>query len=328
MTLQIYQSRLAHAVAMAILVAAAPASSLAENQGDTIDGVAAKSLMFLADGGNVDTLKQGVINQATASATGAVEQEAKKWLPTFEIGMQATENSKPLFNVLGLMPLTESEQDLTFTQGSLYYIDGRTTLNLGLGYRVLSDDDTVLYGVNMFYDHEFPYDHARASIGGEIRTTVGELNLNYYEGQSDWKDGANGLQEKAMGGYDIEAGIALPYMPGVKAYARHFRWNAVDGVADVKGNRFSLAGDVYPGFNVEVGRTKYDGNAVADADFVKFTVNLVDVFDGAAKAKPLFSDEAWKLSSMREHRYDKVRRENIIQKQTRAGSFTATVSGV
>ena len=41
--------------------------------------------------------------------------------------------------------------------------------------------------------------------------------------------------------------------------------------------------------------------------------------------KPLtISNEAYTLTSMEGHRYDKVRRENIIQKQKNTGQFKVT----
>ena len=33
-----------------------------------------------------------------------------------------------------------------------------------------------MYGLNAFYDHEFDYDHSRASLGGEIKSSFLELN--------------------------------------------------------------------------------------------------------------------------------------------------------
>lgn len=300
----------------------------ADNPGSTQAEEAIAKGVVAAANGDTKSLEQQAINSALQEATGVAEDTMKQWLPTFELGMQANTNGKPVFDVLGLMPLHETEQDLFFTQDSLFYTDSRTTLNLGLGYRHLSDNDTVLYGVNAFYDHEFPYDHSRASIGAEIRTSVAELNMNMYQHLSEWREGRNGQIEKAMDGYDLEAGIAVPYVPAVMVYAKHFEWNADDGGTDLKGNRYSVAGDIYPGLEIELGRDYFQGSTVQDKNFVKLSLNIIELMDGASKAKPLFSDTAWTLSSMREHRYDKVRRENLIQKQTGAGSFTATVSGI
>ena len=70
-------------------------------------------------------------------------------------------------------PLSDQEdiENTIFTQVSAFYTDNRTTLNAGLGYRRLVSDNTLMLGVNAFYDHEFPYDHGRYSIGLEARST-------------------------------------------------------------------------------------------------------------------------------------------------------------
>ena len=95
---------------------------------------------------------------------------------------------------------------------SAFYQDNRTTLNAGLGYRRLAFDNTLMLGVNAFYDHEFPYDHGRTSLGFEARTTMGEINANKYWATTKDKVGKQGFTERALDGYDIEGGIALPYM--------------------------------------------------------------------------------------------------------------------
>jgi hypothetical protein len=64
-------------------------------------------------------------------------------------------------------------QDTFFMQNSLFHKDNRTTINTGLGYRKLTLENNLLIGVNGFYDHEFPYNHGRTSLGLELRTTVG-----------------------------------------------------------------------------------------------------------------------------------------------------------
>ena len=71
---------------------------------------------------------------------------------------------------------------LTFFQGSFFTheVEIENTLNLGLGKRILSNDESVMFGLNAFYDHELDYDHQRASIGGEIKSSILELSTNHY----------------------------------------------------------------------------------------------------------------------------------------------------
>ncbi len=272
------------------------------------------------------------LSEASRVATDGMRAVGNKYLPTFELSFGFAQDNKPVFGILGVIPLYESKDlaNTVFSQVSAYRTDERTTVNVGIGNRRLFADERLLVGINAFYDHEFPYSHSRTSIGGEIRSSVAELNANVYQGQSGWKTGQNGLAERAMGGVDVEFGVALPYLPQVKAYGKRFQWNAVDGAADIKGNAFSLRGGFFKGLSVEVGRTYYSGSSQdfhPNANFISLQVDLVKLFDGSQQTRPLLAREAYTFESMKEHRYDKVRRENIIQKQTGHGGFIITASG-
>jgi len=271
---------------------------------------------------------QALLNGASGWATGAAQSIGQKYLPTFELGFSLSEHNKPVFGVLGVIPLFETKDlsNTVFSQVSSYRADGRTTVNIGIGDRYLVANERLLLGVNAFYDHEFPYGHARTSVGAELRSSALEFNTNFYQAQSGWKTGRDGIAEKAMGGYDAEVSVALPYMPLVKAYARHFQWNAIDGAADISGNTISLKANPVEGISVEAGRTYYSGNAQPNVNSITVQFDLIKLFNPSARTKPFFAREAYAFESMREHRYDKVRRENIIQKQTGRG-FIVTASG-
>ena len=47
----------------------------------------------------------------------------------------------------------------------------------------------------------------------------------------------------------------------------------------------------------------------------------------AKSSQAWFSDKAYSLDSMENRRYDKVRRENLIVKQKKNGSFSVKVKG-
>ena len=230
-----------------------------------------------------------------------------------------TSDNKPEFGILTVQPIYESNtlKHTVFGQGSVFLHDNRTTFNLGTGYRRLAMDETLLSGINVFYDHEFPYDHQRMSIGGEIRTTVGELNINYYKAISQWVVGKNDVDERALGGYDLELGIPFPYIPQLIGYAKSFKWNSFNGKSDITGNTYSLKGAIR-GINIEGGIRNYD--SLDNERFLNVSVNVVKFLENRSQ-KPLIRDKPYELASMKDHRFDKVRRENIILKQTR-GAFT------
>jgi adhesin/invasin len=181
-------------------------------------------------------------------------------------------------------------------------------------------DKKLLLGANVFYDQEFPYDHKRGGIGFEARSSVAELNANKYYRISTWNAGYNGIQEKALSGHDIELGVPLPYMNWAKVYAKRFKWEGVTTASDIQGGDLSLRANLPFGLSVEGGKRNFSTNGNSDENFVRLTWNSNPPTD----EKPLtICNEAYTLTSMEEHRYDKVRRENIIQKQ-KGGKFKIT----
>ncbi len=290
----------------------------------SVEQLAAEGIQKLASGSDfVGDLQNSVGSKVDAY----VEQGISNWLGNTEVSIKGITDGKPTIGILTVQPLYESQSllDTVFGQASLFNYDGRQTINLGLGYRRMSEDERWLYGVNAFYDHEFPYDHQRSSIGLEARSSVIEFNANKYFGLSNWKSGANSLDEKALGGYDIEAGLTLPYMPGGKIYHKQFQWDAENGVSDLKGNTTSLevSGDLLiPGLTFEVGATDYNGNQ-DDKEFVQLTYKYNP---GDNKVRPLFSSDIYQFTSMKDRRLDKVRRENMIVKQSRGGGFRYIVN--
>lgn len=273
------------------------------------------SAKILASGGDLaENLERSISSQADSY----VEQSVGGWLENTEVSVKGLLEGQPQIGILTVQPLYESG-DLTntvFTQASAFNFDGRQTVNIGVGYRRMTDDDNWLIGVNGFYDHEFPYDHQRTSVGVELRSSVIEFNANQYFALTDWRDGADGLDERALDGFDVEAGLALPFMPGGRIYHRQFKWDGMDGAPNLEGSTTSLAiaGHLLvPGLTFEVGATDYDGDRET-REFVQLTYRYTP---GNSKVTPLFSDKAFAFKSMREHRLDKVRRENRIIKQAR-----------
>lgn len=272
--------------------------------------------------GDVATLEQKVINAAAGELQSATKSYLEKLFPTVELSLGLGDPSKPTAGLLIVAPLSDPKdvKNTFFTQGSVYHFDNRTTVNLGLGYRRLEWDNKLLLGVNGFYDHEFPYDHGRTSVGLEARTTVGEVNFNQYWGVTGWRATKNSLEERALGGTDLEIGVPLPYMNWAKVYARGFIWDAVDGEKNIKGNDMSLRAQVpiLPGLAIEAGHRTYVN--LKDEDFLRITYNVMD-FNSKKPTQPFFSETAYNLSSMEDRRYEKVRRENLIVKQTRSKFF-------
>lgn len=266
---------------------------------------------------SVDSFTAGLRSELNSELDAYAEELVSARLSNSEVSIRGIANGKPTFGLLTVQPIYESKDlaDTFFSQISAFNNDDRQTLNLGLGYRRLSEDKFWLYGLNVFYDHEFPYDHRRSSVGIELRSSVIEINSNRYFGMSKWKLGQGGLEERALGGYDVEVGLSIPYMPGSKLYHKSFRWDGEEGSDHLKGTSTSLAISgslIVPGLTLEVGSKYFDNRN--RRSFVSLTYAYPS---RGIRETPLFSSEMYKLTSMVDRRLEKVRRENLIVKQVR-----------
>jgi len=276
---------------------------------------------------DLGTLKNTAVDKALSlgnTATGYAEDKIESLLERTEVSIDAIKGSKPAFSILTVQPIFESIdlKDTTFVQGSLFINDSRETVNIGVGYRRMSDDEKWLAGINLFYDQEFPYNHKRASIGAELRSSLFELNANKYIAITDALSGENSVSERALGGFEFEVGTQIPYIPGTKLYAKKFKWNGEDGGSDLKGKTYSLniGKEILPNLSLEAGIHDYDGTASTE-QFVKLTYHFDEPIKGRSK---FFSDKAFEdLKSMKDQRLDKVRRTNTIVKQR--GGFTVSI---
>ena len=215
-------------------------------------------------------------------------------------------------NILVVKSLSDinDEKNTVFAQGSIFLSDdSRKTINLGFGNRKLVNDDKLLLGYNLFYDHELDYDHQRASIGIEAISSVGSFRANQYYGLSGWQTGLDNVKEKALNGNDVELGAPLPYLPWANFYLRSFNWEGASGATDQKGDEMSLEAK-FSGFNVEVGKRSHDG-ITKDNEFLRLTWTCCN----NNQEKIGISDTAYNLTSVADQRFTKVRRQNLIVKQ-------------
>ena len=232
--------------------------------------------------------------------------------PTSEVSLSSGTTNEVTGSILVIKPLSDinDNENILFTQGSLFLSDeSRETLNLGIGKRKLVNDDTLLIGANLFYDHELDYDHQRASVGIEAISSVGSFRLNQYYGLSGWTAGLDNVQEKALNGQDIEVGAPLPYLPWTNLYYRSFNWEGASGATDLEGDEISLEAK-FSNFNVEVGKRSNDG-VTEDEEFLKITYTCCN----NSNSEIGISDTAYNLTSVADQKFAKVERQNLIVKQ-------------
>lgn len=242
-------------------------------------------------------------------------QDAPGWLKRTEFEANITEDIKPQFSLLTVQPLSQSVDYLNtlFSQARVAYgRGGRTTLNLGTGYRRLFFGEVLMLGANTFFDYEAPYDHRRVGIGIEVRSQPLELNVNHYNGISGKvRAGTGGTRERALDGYDLEVGAQIPYLPWARLFGKYFYWDSVAKAKNVQGKRVGLRLRPFPLAEVEVGYTDDNFNPATTFVHIRISLGLGRTAQDSGVAK--IDDVPFKFTSMKEQTLDKVRRENTIR---------------
>ncbi len=332
------------ALGAAALLAAGPAASLDDVDSEdsyyfVLDAPwTAESLseadsraMTLGQGLNL-ALRDAVQGNLGRALLGVAESGIEFWMPGFgenlpewaqhiEFEVEFQEDNEPEWSLLVVLPLYESEndQDTFFTQLSqrryTLFGDSRDVTNAGLGYRRLLFDNTVLVGVNGFFDFEWDNKHQRTSAGAEAKWTGFDLSSNYYFGLTNAKSAGANVTEKALDGWDVELTAQVPYLPWARARGKRFEWQTENLENDIDGWSASLEMDISQNLQIEGGFI--DDNFTDTEGFLQITFRMA-FGRPVALSSMLFDDQPWQIRDMREYRLDKVRRENriIVERQS------------
>jgi len=225
----------------------------------------------------------------------------------FEINAQ--EYLKPTFSVMSVTEIFNiySDTGTIFNQTSLNTHDNDTTINIGFGIRKLLNDNKILIGSNVFYDHQFDDGHKRAGAGAEAVSSIFDLRGNLYNAITQTittKDGS----ETALDGWDAQVDYHLPIKYDVNIFLNAFKFESpTDGSTyEEYGNKF--------GANAKLGNFQIEGgyqndNQINDKYFgsIKYVVNFgEDNKSSTPKSATSLTDVSDKL-------YQPVKRENKIR---------------
>ncbi|HDC4501912.1 TPA: inverse autotransporter beta domain-containing protein, partial [Enterobacter kobei] len=157
------------------------------------------------------------VNLARGLATDRVSQEIQAWLGkkgTAKVNLNTDENLSLKGSSLDVLyALSETQNDIFFTQAGIRDADDRTQANFGLGIRHFAPG--YMLGGNLFYDHDLSRDHNRLGIGAEYWRDYFKMGANAYLGLSGWKDSPDldDYEERSANGWDIRAEGYLPAYP-------------------------------------------------------------------------------------------------------------------
>jgi hypothetical protein len=264
--------------------------------------------------------------------TQFAEAEAKKQTETLLDNVQISVTSisnGPEYEVRGLKAFDQvNPNHFGFTEFGLVSDEEDTTVNIGLGIRRLSEDQTVMGGVNAFYDQEAGSGHKRGSLGVELVSAPFRFNANRYYALSDGKAISVLQTEKPMSGHDVDLEVALPYFPGLFAGYNQSTWDGEDGEADLERKAYRLKGNLSENLSVEVGKRTYS-SSIVDQNTAKLSYNYMF---GADTDVPTIIDmdtQPYRYKKISPHeRYRLVERENKIVTQVSQAGLQVTFTGL
>jgi len=232
-----------------------------------------------------------------------------------EVSIDLREAHSPDFSILGVREIAPIDDGTFFTQFSLFNTemangkaggDERIIGNLGFGARKLAQDNTILYGINNFYDLDFEENHNRASLGAEVRSAVLAFHFNKYQRISDDYN-----EENVLNGWEYQLSSQIPYLHWASAFVNEYRW---DGVLrdDVRGKKMGSEMLLTPNLNMEIAYDDKDKAGLDDEWYSKFQFFHPPRENGPTALDGI-SDVAWKENrDMSGELLSKVKRSNKI----------------
>ena len=194
-----------------------------------------------------------------------------------------------------------------FNQNTLTHNKDEQTINFGLGYRTLLNDDKLLLGANVFYDYAFDDNHRRIGAGIEAISSVFDLRGNIYEAESDITTLTDGSTEEALDGWDARLDYHIPVGFDLRLFGTYFDWENKAKTYENKGEQYGVAGQ-YGLVKFEVGyRDEEDKKKDAFAK-ISMVIPL-----GSVASSSVIPRGAFELVSVRDQMYEPVERENRIR---------------
>ena len=254
-------------------------------------------------------LVKNKINELSNETALAISNFAKnnfENMKYLDFDIQLQEKLKPSFSIMSVTELLKIDSGTVFNQTSLNTHDNDETVNIGFGYRKLLNDNKILIGSNIFYDHQFDLNHKRTGAGLEAISSIFDLRGNYYNALSGSKTTSDG-SERALDGWDTQLDYHLPGEKDVNIFANLFEFENPDSAStyEEKGTKFGANASL-GNFTIEGGYL--DDNQNNDAFFgsIKFVVKLGENGDKKKQNFLEYTDVSDKL-------YQPVKRENKIR---------------
>jgi len=250
------------------------------------------------------------INAATAAASDKISTFAKdnfESIKYLDFSIQGQEELKPTFSIMSVNEILKIDSGTIFNQTSFNNHDGDQTINIGFGARKLLNENKILLGSNIFYDHQFNNTHDRTGAGVEAISSIFDIRGNYYNALSGRRsDGGDGF-ERALDGWDTQIDYHLPVKHDVSVFLNAFKFDNPEAGSNYKetGNKMGLNAK-FGHFLVEAGYM--NDNQENDSYFgsIKFVINM-------GEDKVYNSKDPLEMLYVGNKLYEPVKRENKIR---------------
>ena len=262
-----------------------------------------------------------LLSKVAETAEQKAELAVNDMFNNIEIDLSGFYKGKPSYEISTILPLYEKNNINNFFQGHLSTQADIEMLNLGFVQRRSLLENKLIVGYNFFYDLDLDNSHERFGIGADMLTSLGDVHLNYYDAVTDYVV-VNGLKEYTLDGFDAQIAFPLPYLPRSKIYAEVFSWNGINSSRDLDGETYSIKNNLPYGMTLEFGKTSFD-QISRDEEYVTLNINLLEfkkekksLLDEISNMYSSVPYQSYEFSDISDRKYEKVRRENKIKKQT------------
>ena len=231
------------------------------------------------------------------------------------------------FKILGVRDILPSDNSNLFTQFSLHTqeinSDKRIIGNLGLGYRFLNSDQSMMFGANTFYDQDLEENHKRVGLGFEAKAAMLDLNYNLYQKATNQLV-ISGTNEQVLSGQEYNITSQIPYMHWSTFNFQGYRMENEKATQDVKGNIYSLEMALNPSLQFDILKDVSSVDGQEDEWEYMLTFTHPPRENKSTLADGLTSDEAFVKTDMQASLKDKVRRNNNLAVEIQGAiTFTA-----
>ena len=258
-----------------------------------------------------------VKGQALSNVSGKISSIIGNLMPgdgVTEVSVEIDEDDTQ-FEILGVRDISSKENSNLFTQFSIHTQevnnDDRYIGNLGLGYRFLNADQSMMFGVNSFYDRDISEDHSRISFGLEAKSSILDFTLNKYQKTTNMLV-VNSTEEQALSGLDYNISSQVPYMPWTVFNYQGYKWENEKAKEDTKGKVYSLEMALSPSLQFDLSRDVSSVSGVEDTDIVKLTFVYPPRENKTTLSDGFVSNLAFEKENMKNTLKEKVRRNNNI----------------